>query len=536
MSNRREFLKTGLMGAAAVAAASQLDLTASAQTPSKPFELEEMTVAELRAGLASGRFTSQQLVEMYSQRIADIDKQGPAINAVIEMNPDAMAMAQKADQERKAGGARGPMHGIPVLIKDNIATGDKMSTSAGSLALKDAKSPKDSFVAAQLRKSGAIILGKTNLSEWANIRSSHSSSGWSARGGQTKCPYALDRNPSGSSSGTGSAISANECAVGIGSETDGSIVSPACSNGLVGIKPTVGLIGRTGIIPISRTQDTAGPMARTVADAAALLTVLATVDPDDAAAKDSVGKAQDYLRALDPNGLKGARLGVLRKYAGESIKVDALFADALKVLKAAGAEIIDPVEVATFGKFEDKEFQVLLYEFKADLAGYFKWFGPSSPMKSLADVIDFNNKHAAEEMPYFGQEVFLQAQEKGPLTTEEYVKAVADCRKFSREEGIDATMSKHKLDAIICPTGTAAWPTDLVNGDGGYASSSTLAAVAGYPHITLPMGYVLGMPVGISFFGRAWSEATLIKYAYAFEQKTKWRKAPKFLPTVDAKA
>jgi amidase len=536
MSNRREFLKTGLMGAAAVAAASQLDLTASAQTPSKPFELEEMTVAELRAGLASGRFTSQQLVEMYSQRIADIDKQGPAINAVIEMNPDAMAMAQKADQERKAGGARGPMHGIPVLIKDNIATGDKMSTSAGSLALKDAKSPKDSFVAAQLRKSGAIILGKTNLSEWANIRSSHSSSGWSARGGQTKCPYALDRNPSGSSSGTGSAISANECAVGIGSETDGSIVSPACSNGLVGIKPTVGLIGRTGIIPISHTQDTAGPMARTVADAAALLTVLATVDPEDAAAKDSVGKAQDYLRALDPNGLKGARLGVLRKYAGESIKVDALFADALKVLKAAGAEIIDPVEVATFGKFEDKEFQVLLYEFKADLAGYFKWFGPSSPMKSLADVIDFNNKHAAEEMPYFGQEVFLQAQEKGPLTTEEYVKAVADCRKFSREEGIDATMSKHKLDAIICPTGTAAWPTDLVNGDGGYASSSTLAAVAGYPHITLPMGYVLGMPVGISFFGRAWSEATLIKYAYAFEQKTKWRKAPKFLPTVDAKA
>jgi amidase len=536
MSNRREFLKTGLMGAAAVAAASQLDITASAQTPSKPFELEEITVAELRAGLDSGRFTSQRLVEMYSQRIVDIDKQGPAINAVIEMNPDAMAMAQKADQERKAGGARGPMHGIPVLIKDNIATGDKMSTSAGSLALKDAKSPKDSFVAAQLRKSGAIILGKTNLSEWANIRSSHSSSGWSARGGQTKCPYALDRNPSGSSSGTGSAISANECAVGIGSETDGSIVSPACSNGLVGIKPTVGLIGRTGIIPISHTQDTAGPMARTVADAAALLTVLATVDPDDAAAKDSVGKAQDYLRALDPNGLKGARLGVLRKYAGESIKVDALFADALKVLKAAGAEIIDPVEVATFGKFEDKEFQVLLYEFKADLAGYFKWFGPSSPMKSLADVIDFNNKHAAEEMPYFGQEVFLQAQEKGPLTTEEYVKAVADCRKFSREEGIDATMSKHKLDAIICPTGTAAWPTDLVNGDGGYASSSTLAAVAGYPHITLPMGYVLGMPVGISFFGRAWSEASLIKYAYALEQKTKWRKAPKFLPTVDARA
>ncbi len=535
MSNRREFLKTGLIGAAAVAAASQLDLNASAQTTPKPFELEEITVAELRAGLHSGRFTSQQLVEMYSQRIADIDKQGPAINAVIEMNPDAMAIAAKADQERKSGGAQGPMHGIPVLIKDNIATADKMSTSGGSLALKDAKSPKDSFVAAQLRKAGAIILGKTNLSEWANIRSSHSSSGWSGRGGQTKCPYALDRNPSGSSSGTGSAISANECAVGIGSETDGSIVSPSCSNGLVGIKPTVGLIGRTGIIPISHTQDTAGPMARTVADAAALLSVLAAVDPDDAAGKDSAGKAQDYLRALDPNGLKGSRLGVLRKYAGQSIKVDALFADALKVLKEAGAEIVDPIEVAGMGKFDDAEFQVLLYEFKADLAAYFQWFGPTSPLKSLVDAIEFNNKHAAEEMPYFGQEVFLKAQEKGPLTTPEYLKALADCRKYSREEGIDGAMAKYKLDAIICPTGTAAWPTDLVNGDGGYASSSSLAAVAGYPHITLPMGYVLGMPVGISFFGRAWSEASLVKYAYAYEQRTKWRKAPKFLPTADVK-
>lgn len=536
MSDRRQFLKTGLIGAAAVAAASQLDLAASAQTSVKAFELEEITIAELRAGLDSGRFTSQQLVQMYSQRIADIDKQGPAINAVIEMNPDAMALAEKADQERKSGGVRGPMHGIPLLIKDNIATGDKMSTSAGSLALKDAKSPKDSFVAAQLRKAGAIILGKTNLSEWANLRSSHSSSGWSGRGGQTKCPYALDRNPSGSSSGTGAAVSANECPVGIGSETDGSIVSPACSNGLVGIKPTVGLIGRTGIIPISHTQDTAGPMSRTVADAAALLTVLAAVDPDDAAGKTSAGKEQDYLRALDPNGLKGARLGVLRKYAGESIKVDALFADALKVLKEAGAEVIDPVEVATLGKFEDQEFQVLLYEFKADLAAYFQWFGPTSPLKSLADAIDFNNKHAAEEMPYFGQELFLKADEKGPLTTPDYLKALADCRKLSRAEGIDATMAKHKLDAIICPTGTAAWPTDLVNGDGGYPSSSTLAAVAGYPHVTLPMGYVLGMPVGISFFGRAWSEASLIKYAYAYEQKTKWRKAPKFLATADVKA
>lgn len=535
MSNRREFLKTGVLGAAAVAAASQLDLNASAQSSIKPFELEEITVAELRAGLDSGRFTSQHLVEMYSQRITAIDKQGPAINAVIEMNPEAMALAAKADQERKAGGARGPMHGIPVLIKDNIATADKMSTSGGSLALKDAKSPKDAFVAAQLRRAGAIILGKTNLSEWANIRSTHSSSGWSGRGGQTKCPYALDRNPSGSSSGSGSAVSANECAVAIGTETDGSIVSPSCSNGLAGIKPTVGLASRTGIIPISHTQDTPGPMARTVADAAALLTVMAGVDPEDPATKGSAGKAQDYLRALDPNGLKGARLGVLRKYAGGTIHVEKLFTDALAVLKEAGAEIVDPVEVATMGKFDAGELDVLLYELKADLPKYFEWFGPASPLKSLADAIKFNNEHAAEEMPYFGQELFLQAEEKGPLTSPEYLKALADGLRLSRDEGIDATMTKHKLDALICPTGTCAWPIDLVNGDGGYASASSLAAIAGYPHVTLPMGYVFGMPVGISFFGRAWSEAKLIKLAYAYEQKTKWRKAPKFLPTADVK-
>ncbi|HEU5401979.1 MAG TPA: amidase [Terriglobales bacterium] len=535
MSNRREFLKTGVLGAAAVAAASKLELSASAQTSAKPFELEEITVAELRAGLDSGRFTSQQLVEMYSQRIAEIDKQGPSVNAVIEMNPDAMEIAAKADQERKAGGARGPMQGIPLLIKDNIATADKMSTSAGSLALKDAKSPKDSFVAAQLRKAGAVILGKTNLSEWANIRSSHSSSGWSGRGGQTKCPFALDRNPSGSSSGSGAAASANECAVAIGTETDGSIVSPSCSNGLVGIKPTVGLIGRTGIIPISHTQDTPGPMARTVADAAALLTVLAAVDPEDEAAKASAGKAQDYLRALNPNALKGARLGVLRKYADVGINEAKLFDDALKVLKDSGAEIVDPLEIKSMGSFDDKEFQVLLYELKADLPKYFEWFGPTSPLKTLADAIKFNEDHAAEEMPYFGQEVFLKAQDKGPLTSAEYVKALAACRKGSREEGIDAAMNQHKLDAIICPTGSCAWPIDLVNGDGGYGSASSLAAVAGYPHITLPMGYVFGMPVGISFFGRAWSEAKLIGLAYAYEQKTKCRKAPKFLPTAEVR-
>jgi amidase len=535
MADRREFLKTGLIGAAAVAASSRLELGAQAPAPVPAFELEEITLAELGAGLASGRFTSQQLVQAYSQRIADIDRQGPTLRAVLEMNPDAMALALKADEERKAGGALRPLHGIPVLVKDNVATADRMSTSAGSLALADARSPKDSFVAAQLRRAGAILLGKTNLSEWANLRSTHSSSGWSGRGGQTRCPYALDRSPSGSSSGSGAAVSASECPVAIGSETDGSIVSPASANGLVGIKPTVGLVGRTGIVPISHTQDTAGPMARTVADAAVLLSAIAGADPDDAAARGSAGKTQDYVKALDPGGLKGARLGVVRKYAGESRAVDALFDDALEVLRGAGAEIVDPVEIGSLGQFEAQELTVLLYEFKAGLDAYFRWFGPSSPLKSLADAIEFNERHAEREMPYFGQELFQQAQEKGPLSTPEYLKALSQCRRQSREEGIDGASRKHRLDALICPTGTAAWPIDLVNGDGGYLSSSTLAAVAGYPHVTLPMGYVFGLPVGISFFGRAWAEATLIRLAYAFEQRTRFRKAPKFLPTAEVK-
>ncbi len=528
MSDRRDFLKTSLIGAAAVAVSSKLEGQTQPSVPK--FDLEEATLAELRAGLDSGRFTSQQLVQMYSERIGAIDKRGPHVNAVIEMNPDAMALAKKADDERKAG-KRGIMHGIPVLIKDNIATADKMATSAGSLALADSHAPKDSFVAAQLRAAGAIILGKTNLSEWANFRSTHSTSGWSGRGGLTRNPYALDRNPSGSSSGSAVAVSANECPVAVGSETDGSIVSPACSNGVVGIKPTVGLVGRTGIIPISHTQDTAGPLARTVADASALLTVLAGIDPADEAAKEAQGKIVDYMRALNPNGLKGARLGVLRKYAGFSIPVDKLFSEALDVMKKAGAEIIDPVEVPGLEKFGDSELIVLKYEFKNDLNAYFNWLGPNSPVRSLADVIDFDNKHQPQEMPYFGQELLIQSQEKGGLNDPEYLKALETCRKLTRAEGIDAVMDKHKLDAIICPTGTPAWMTDLVNGDAGVPSASSLAAVAGYPHITLPMGSVFGLPVGISFFGRAWTEAKLIQYAYAFEQLTKFRKPPQFLPT-----
>lgn len=533
MSDRRDFLKTSLIGAAAIAAAPHLQ--AAKQAPVRDSPLDEATLASLRADLDSGTYTSEQLVQMYSNRIAEINSNGPNLRAVIEMNPDALALAQRADQERKSGTKRGPMHGIPVLIKDNIGTADKMQTTAGSLALIGGRPAKDSFVAARLREAGAIILGKTNLSEWANFRSTHSTSGWSGRGGLTRCPYALDRNPSGSSSGSAVAVSANQCPVAVGSETDGSIVSPACSEGIVGIKPTVGLIGRTGIIPISHTQDTAGPMARTVADAAVLLSILAGIDSNDPAAKDAVGKISDYTKALDAKGLRGARLGVVRKYAGFSIAVDKLFDEALGVLRNAGAVIIDPIEVPTIDKFGDAELLVLKYEFKADLNAYLAALGPSAPVKSLADIISFNNSHAAQEMPYFGQEIMIQSEALGGLDSPEYKKALAECRRLSRDEGIDAVMSEHKLDGLISPTGTPAWMTDLVNGDASVPSASSLAAVAGYPHITVPMGFVFGLPVGISFFGRAWSEATLIKLAYAYEQMTKHRKAPKFLPTADLK-
>lgn len=533
MSDRRDFLKTSLIGAAALAAAPHLNATK--QAPVRDFPLDEVTLASLRDDLDSGTYTSEQLVQMYSNRIAEINSNGPNLRAVIEMNPDAMDLARKADQERKSGAKRGPMHGIPVLIKDNVGTADKMQTTAGSLALIGGRPAKDSFVAARLRDAGAIILGKTNLSEWANFRSTHSTSGWSGRGGLTRCPYALDRNPSGSSSGSAVAVSANQCPVAVGSETDGSIVSPACSEGIVGIKPTVGLIGRTGIIPISHTQDTAGPMARTVADAAVLLSVLAGIDSNDPAAKDAVGKIADYTKALDAKGLRGARLGVVRKYAGFSIAVDKLFDDALGALRQAGAVIIDPIEIPTIDKFGEAELLVLKYEFKADLNAYLAALGPSAPVKSLADIIAFNNSHAAQEMPYFGQEIMIQSEALGDLDSPEYKKALAECRRLSRDEGIDAAMSEHKLDALISPTGTPAWMTDLVNGDASVPSASSLAAVAGYPHVTVPMGFVFGLPVGISFFGRAWSEATLIKLAYAYEQMTKHRKAPRFLPTADLK-
>jgi amidase len=453
---------------------------------------------------------------------------------VLEINPDALVQATTLDAERKAKGARGPLHGIPVLVKDNVATRDRMQSTAGSLALVGATPARDAFLVERLRAAGAVLLGKANLSEWANFRSTHSSSGWSGRGGQCRNPYALDRTPSGSSSGSAVAVAANLCAVAIGSETDGSIVSPANCCSIVGLKPTLGLVSRAGVIPIAHNQDTAGPMARTVADAAALLGALTGVDPQDDATAASAGQARtDYTDALDPNGLKGARLGVCRShFMGYSPATDALMETALEALKRLGAVVVDPADIATAGQFDDSEFAVLLYEFKADLNRYLPAWVPSSGAKTLADLIAFNEHNRDREMPYFGQEIFVQAQAKGPLTDQDYLRALDKNHLLARTQGIDAVLAEHHLDALIAPTGGPPALIDLVNGDpGGGGSFSSPAAVAGYPHVTVPMGYVAGLPVGLSFVGRPWSEATLIKLAYAYERETKARRPPRFLAT-----
>lgn len=540
---RRQFLETTALASvlAITKPGSLLSATnaSRANLPASPkeFELEELTIADLQSGMQSGKYTSRSLVKKYLDRIDEVDKDGPMLNSVIEINPDALSIAEALDRERKEKGARGPLHGIPILIKDNIDTADRMMTTAGSLALVGSRPAQDAFVARKLREAGAVIFGKTNLSEWANFRSSHSTSGWSARGGQTRNAYALDRNPCGSSSGSGVAPAANLCAAAIGSETDGSVVCPSSANSLVGIKPTVGLVGRSGIIPISHSQDTAGPMARTVSDAAILLSALTGIDANDALTKTSSGKSlKDYTQFLNKDGLRGARLGVARKYFGFSDRVDKLMNDLIAEMKKMGAVIVDPADIPTSGKFDDSELDVLLYEFKADLNRYLGRLGSSSQVHSLKEVIAFNERHRDREMPYFGQDLFIKAEAKGPLTEKKYRQALAKNHLLSRTQGIDFVLRKHRLDAMIAPTGGPAWPTDWINGDhftGGYSSAS---AVAGYPHITVPAGYVFGLPVGISFFGGAWSESKLIKYAYAFEQATKARQPPRFLRSPEFKA
>jgi amidase len=536
--DRRTLFRYG--GAGGVLALLPAGIGRSAPAPAaqaaktEPFELEEATILDLQKRMVSGEESARSLAEKYTARIEALDRRGPALRSVLEINPDAIEIAEKLDQERKAGRVRGPLHGIPILVKDNIGTADRMTTTAGSLALEGSIPSSDSFVAKMLREAGAVILGKANLSEWANFRSTHSSSGWSARGGQCRNPYALDRNPSGSSSGSGVATAANLCAASIGTETDGSIVSPSNNCSLVGIKPTLGLASRSGIIPIAHSQDTPGPMCRTVADAAILLTAISGTDPADPATKESAAKgARNFAKLLDPKGLEGARIGVPRKvFFGSSAPADRIVDMAIADMKRLGAVIIDPADVENADAFEKTELEVLLYEFKADLNLYLAALS-AARARTLKDLIEFNEKNKDREMPYFGQEIFVKAEAKGPLMEKVYRDALEKDQRLSQKEGIDKTMDKHRLDALVAPTSGPPSLIDLVNGDYGVNGCSTVPAIAGYPHITVPAGYDFGLPVGISFFGRPWSEPTLIKIAYAYEQATKHRKPPRFLPTAD---
>ncbi len=538
---RKDFLKVGVLGGAMAG----LGVGVSACKPEKQktiaktvkpgdFELDEITVDQLQDAMKSGKYTSESVTKMYLDRIHEIDKNGPTLNTVIELNPDAIDIARKLDQERAQGKIRGPLHGVPIMIKDNIDTADKMMTTAGALAMVGNIAGKDSFIAQKLREAGAVILAKTNLSEWANFRSTHSSSGWSGRGGQTRNPNVLSRNPCGSSSGSGAGASANLCTIAIGTETDGSIVCPSSLNGVVGVKSTVGLWSRSGIIPISHSQDTPGPMARTVRDAAILLGALTGVDPRDPATSESKGHSYtDYTRFLDPNGLKGARIGVARNFKGFNKDTEDIFEAAIEAMKKAGAVIVDPANIEPKEKGGgDAEFQVLLYEFKADLNKYLETANPNIKVRTLKDIIEFNKEHKAESMPYFGQDILIMAEKKGPLTEKAYHEALAKSHRVSRDEGIDATMKKYNLDAIVAPTAGPAWTTDVINGDHDTGGSSSSAAMAGYPDITVPAGYIYDLPVGISFFGSAWSEPKLLKYAYAFEQATKARRKPAFQPDI----
>lgn len=498
-------------------------------------DLVEMTIAQLQAGMAAGDFTAEEITAAYIERIEKLDQDGPRVNSVLQINPEALEIARALDAEPQAQGPRGPLHGIPILLKDSIDTADQMYTTAGSLALMQSRPARDAFVAARLREAGAILLGKTNMSEWANYRSIRSSSGWSGRGGQCRNPYVLDRSPCGSSSGSGAAVAASFCAAALGTETFGSIVCPSGVNGVVGIKPTVGLLSRSGVIPISHNQDTVGPHGRTVADAAVVLGAMVGVDADDPMTQASAGKFHtDYTQFLDPQGLKGARIGVARKhFTGHSEKTDALFEAAIAAMREAGAIIVDPADIPSIDEISksDSQSTVLLYDFKHDLNAYLAERNDPE-IRTLADLIAFNEAHADQELKYFGQERFLMAQEKGERTESAYVEALATNHRLGRREGIDAILQQYDLDALVAPTNIPAWVIDLVNGNGSRGGSAGPAAMAGYPLISVPMGSSFGLPVGLTFMGTAFSEPTLIRLAYAFEQVTQARQAPEFLPTV----
>jgi amidase len=552
--NRRRFLGSSVLGGAGLVAGhagctqpaapvpTATPSTATGPAPpdgvaaaSDAFELHEATVDGLQEAMRTGRLTARRITELYLARIQALNTRGPELRGIIEINPDALAIADQLDAERKAGTVRGPLHGIPIALKDNIDTHDRMTTTAGSLALEGSIPPQDSFVAQKLREAGAVLLAKANMSEWAYWRGLKATSGWSARGGQCRNPYALDRNPCGSSSGSGTSASANLVALTIGTETGGSIMCPASINGVVGIKPTVGLWSRSGIIPISHSQDSAGPMARTVRDAAIALGVACGVDARDGSTAASAAKFHpDYTAFLDPAGLKGARLGIARSFSGFDDRVWKVFDEAVAALKAAGAEVIDPANLPQNADvFQQLPTIVLNYEFKANINKYFQSLGANAPVKSLTELIAFNEAHRDREMPFFGQERLIISEATSSLDAEEYRQALTTIQRATRADGIDALMDRHRLDAIVAPTMGPAWPTDHVLGDrldGG--SSAGPAAIAGYPDISVPMGVVAGLPVGISFFGRAWSEPTLLKIAYAYEQATRARQAPKFLPTL----
>ena len=538
--DRRTFIGTTAAGSAGLAMTSACSPpapdapAASDGSEVPPFEFDEVTVDDLQRMMESGEHTARSIAQAYIDRIEAMDRQGPELRSMIEINPDALEIADELDAERRANGARGPLHGIPVALKDNLDTHDRMTTTAGSLALEGSIPPRDSFVADRLRAAGAIILGKANMSEWAYFRGERATSGWSARGGQCRNPYALNRNPCGSSSGSGVAASANLCALTVGTETGGSIMCPSSSNGIVGIKPTVGLWSRSGIIPISHSQDTAGPMTRTVRDAAILLGGAVGVDPRDEATSRSEGNFHtDYTPFLDAAGLEGARIGVARSFTGFDPRVMALFEDAILAMRDAGAVIVDPANLPVANWRDELPLIVLEYEFKADLNAYLATLGPDAPVRTLAEIIEFNEQNAELEMPWFGQQRMIASQARGPLTDEVYLNAVRTIQRGNREEGIDALMNEHQLDAIVAPTRDLPWTTDHIKGDrldGG--SSAGPAAIAGYPDISVPMGFVSGLPAGVSFFGRAWSEPVLIRIAYAFEQATQHRRAPTFAPSL----